>query len=193
MARAGRVRSLALLMVLVAAPVAGAAGGEAARGSELRPPGALASSRGPAGGRTGRDALLAPEPVFIVAGLRMWASGQWRPVPAELPTGVPAEFAAEVRNVGTTGGTAVLTAAAEVWPLDERLAVHVMSGAATVVLAAGASYYLELEPPWLPLSAGSYRIFGSVAESGVEIGDFSETVQVLDVADPCAVPVVDLP
>jgi hypothetical protein len=68
-----------------------------------------------------------------------------------------------------------------------------MSGAATVVLAAGAACFLELEPPWLPLSAGSYRIVGSVAESGVEIGDFSETVQVLEGADPCAVPVVDLP
>jgi hypothetical protein len=114
-------------------------------------------------------------------------------VPAELPTGVPVEFAAEVRNVGTTGGTAVLTAAAQVMPMDESLAVHFMSGAATVVLAPGTAYFLELEPAWLPLSAGSYLIFGAVAESGVEIGDFSETVEVLEGADSCPVPVVDLP
>jgi hypothetical protein len=193
MARAGDVRSLVLVVLLAAASVAWADGVALPPGGGSHRPGPLPSTEAASAPPAGREAMLEPGPVFIVAGLRVWASGQWWPVPAELPTGVAVEFAAEVRNVGTTGGTAVLTAAGEVWPLDESPAVHVMSGAATVVLAAGAAYFLELEPPWLPLSAGSYRIVGSVAESGVEIGDFSETVQVLEGADPCAVPVVDLP
>jgi len=208
MLRAVLVRSLVLLSVLAVAMLTG--GGAAAADNpgggnsgvidvtlpddELRRPEPLpARDEAVAARHPSRKALLTPEPVFIVAGLRVWASGLWRPVPAELPTGVPVEFAAEVRNVGTTGGTAVLTAAAEVWSLDESLAVHVMSGAATVVLAPGAAHFLELEPAWLPLSAGSYRILGAVAESGVEIGDFSETVQVIDGAADCPVPGVNLP
>jgi|APFre7841882724_1041349.scaffolds.fasta_scaffold07708_5 hypothetical protein len=135
---------------------------------------------------------MTPDPVCVVAGLRILQSGQWRPVPDQLPREVPVELAVEVRNLGTAG-TAVLTAAAEVWPLDESEAVHVMSGAATVVLAPGAAHFLQLWPPWRPLSHGSYRIFGTAAEGGLAIGSFSETVQVLGGTAVCPVPGVNLP
>jgi hypothetical protein len=135
---------------------------------------------------------LTPDPVYVVAGLRIWQSGQWRQLPAQLPTEVPAELAVEVRNTGTTG-TAMLTAAAEVWPLDESPAVHIMSGAATVVLASGAAHFLQIWPPWRPLSEGSYRILGTAAEGGLQIGSFSETVQVVDGVAYCPVPGVNLP
>jgi hypothetical protein len=193
MLSAVRIHSLVRMVIAVAASAA--AGGLVAA-HEPGPAAVVPLSAGPtvpADAPADRKVGMTPDPVYVVTELRILRSGQWWPVPAELPTGVPVEFAAEVRNVGTTGGTAVLTAAAEVWPLDESLAVHVMSGAATVVLAPGAAHYLQLWPPWLPLSAGSYRIVGAVAESGVEIGDFSETVQVIGGAADCPVPGVNLP
>ena len=152
----------------------------------------LAGPTVPAEAPAERKIGMTPDPVYVVTGLRILQSGQWRPVPAQLPTEVAVELAVEVRNLGTTG-TAVLTAAGEVWPLDESPAVHVMSGAATVVLAPGATHYLQLWPPWRPLSEGSYRIFGTAAEGGLTIGSFSETVQVIDGAANCPVPGVNLP
>jgi hypothetical protein len=68
-----------------------------------------------------------------------------------------------------------------------------MSGAATVVLASGATYFLRIWPPWRPLSEGSHRIFGTAAEGGLRIGSFSETVQVVDGVADCPVPGVNLP
>jgi hypothetical protein len=147
---------------------------------------------GPAAPAVDRKGGEMPGPVYVVAGLRIWQAGQWRQVPVQLPTEVPVELAVEVRNTGTTG-TAVLTAAAEVWPLDESPAVHIMSGAATVVLAPGAAHFLQIWPPWRPLSEGSYRILGTAAEGGLQIGNFSETVQVVDGVADCPVPGVSLP
>ncbi len=192
MLTAAHIHSLALAVITVAAPLA--AGGLVA----AHDPGLAAVVPAPAGPTAPAAAPvdpkggLTPDPVYVVAGLRIWQSGQWRQLPAQLPTEVPAELAVEVRNTGTTG-TAVLTAAAEVWPLDESPAVHVMSGAATVVLASGASHFLQIWPPWRPLSAGSYRIFGTAAEGGLQIGSFSETVQVVDGVADCPVPGVNLP
>jgi hypothetical protein len=134
-----------------------------------------------------------PQPAFSFVGLRMWEAGLWSPVPDQLPTGVTVEFAVEVRNVGSAAGTAVLTATAEVEPISEGPLVHVMSGAATVVIAPGVAYFLQLGPAWLPLSAGWYLIHGTVEESGVEIGSFSEDLEVVANVDPCPIPGVDLP
>ena len=193
MVRAARIRSMAPTLIAGGA-LAAAAGGlsathdagpaQAGRATAFRPAPAAASAD-PKLGAT-------PDPVYIVSGLRILQSGQWRPVPDQLPREVPVELAVEVRNLGTAG-TAELTAAAEVWPLDERLAVHVMSGAATVVLAPGAATFLQLWPPWRPLSEGSYRIFGAAAEDGLSIGSFSETVQVLGGTAVCPVPGLNLP
>jgi hypothetical protein len=192
MLSAVRIHSLVQMVIAVAASAA--AGGLIA----AHEPGlaaAVSLSAGPtvaANAPADRKVGMAPDPVYVVTGLRILQSGQWRPVPVQLPTEVAVELAVEVRNLGTTG-TAVLTAAAEVWPLDESPAVHVMSGAATVVLAPGAAHYLQLWPPWRPLSEGSYRIFGTAAEGGLTIGNFSETVQVIDGAADCSVPGVNLP
>ena len=189
MLRAVCVHSLVLMAIAVAASAA--AGGlvvtEDGGLERTVPPaaGLAAPAVDPKGGEM-------PEPAYVVAGLRIWQSGQWRQVPVQLPAEVPVELAVEVRNAGTTG-TAVLTAAAEVWPLDKSPAVHVMSGAATVVLAPGAAYFLPLWPPWRPLSEGSYRIFGTAAEGGVQFGSFSESVQVLGDVETCPVPGVSLP
>jgi hypothetical protein len=192
MLREVRIHSLARMVIAVAASAA------AAGVVEAHEPGTAAGvllSTGPtvpAEAPADRKIGMTPDPVYVVTGLRILQSGQWRPVPAQLPTEVAVELAVEVRNIGTTG-TAVLTAAAEVWPLDESPAVHVMSGAATVVLAPGAAHYLQLWPPWRPLSEGSYRILGTAAEGGLTIGSFSETVQVIDGAADCPVPGVSLP
>ena len=189
MMTAAHIRSLALAVITVAAPLA--AGGLVA----AHDPGlanVVPAPAGPAARAVDQNGGEMPGPVYVVAGLRIWQSGQWRQLPAQLPTEVPAELAVEVRNTGTTG-TAVLTAAAEVWPLDESPAVHVMSGAATVVLASGATHFLQIWPPWRPLSGGSYRIFGTAAEGGLQIGSFSETVQVVDGVADCPVPGVNLP
>lgn len=192
MLRAVRIHPLVRMVIAVAASAA--AGGPVA----AHEPGLAAVvplSAGPtvpADAPADREVGMTPDPVYVVTGLRILQSGQWRPVPVQVPTEVAVELAVEVRNLGTTG-TAVLTAAGEVWPLDESPAVHVMSGAATVVLAPGAAHYLQLWPPWRPLSEGSYRIFGTAAEGGHTIGSFSETVQVIDGAADCPVPGVNLP
>jgi hypothetical protein len=192
MLAAAHIHSLALAVITVAAPMA-AGGLVAAHGPGLGvvvP--APAGPTAPAAATVDPKVGMTPDPVYVVAGLRILQSAQWRPVPVQLPTEVPAELAVEVRNLGTTG-TAVLTAAAEVRPLSESPAVHVMSGAATVVLAPGASHFLELEPPWRPLSEGFYRVFGAAAEGGLAIGSFSVTVQVIDGVTGCPVPGVNLP
>jgi hypothetical protein len=189
MLAAAHIHSLALAVITVAAPLA--AGGLVA----AHDPGLAAvvpAPAGPTAPSVDQKGGEMPGPVYVVAGLRIWQAGQWRQVPVQLPTEVPVELAVEVRNAGTTG-TAVLTAAAEVWPLDKSPAVHVMSGAATVVLAPGAAFFLQLWPPWRPLSEGSYRIFGTAAEGGVHFGSFSESVQVLDDVESCPVPGVNLP
>lgn len=176
--RAVRPPSLALLVLAAAASLA----------ADFRPGMKEVTWLG-AGGQGGGP----PGPVFSVAGLRVWEAGQWVPVPAQLPVGVAVDFAVEVRNVGSAAGTAALTAVAEVMPLSENPLVHYMSGAATVVIAPGAAHFLQLGPAWLPLAAGWYRISGAVEESGVEIGSFSETREVVAGADPCPVPAVALP
>ena len=192
MLSAVRIHSLARMVIAVAASTA-AAGLVAAHEPGLAAVVPLsAGPTVPAEAPADRKLGMTPDPVYVVAGLRILQSGQWRPVPDELPREVPVELAVELRNVGTTG-TAVLTAAAEVWPLDESPAVHVMSGAATVVLTPGAAHFLQLWPPWRPLSEGSFRIFGTAAEGGLAIGSFSETVQVLGGTAACPVPGVNLP
>jgi hypothetical protein len=184
-----------MVPILIAAGAVAAAAGSLAAKPEAGP---WRAEPVPALRTAGDSAPLHPklgtmsDPVYAVAGLRILRSGRWLPVPDQLPKDVPVELAVEVRNHGTAG-TAVLTAAAEVWPLDESPAVHVMSGAATVVMAPGAAYFLELEPPWRPLSHGSYRIFGTAAEDGLVISGFSESVQVLGGAAVCPVPGVNLP
>jgi hypothetical protein len=194
MLTAAHIHSLALALAVITVAALLAAGGLVA----AHDPGLAAVVPAPAGPTAPAAAPvdpkvgMTPDPVYVVAGLRILQSGLWRPVPVQLPTEVPAEFAVEVRNAGTTG-TAVLTAAAEVWPLDESRAAHVMSGAATVVLAPGAAHFLQLWPPWRPLSEGSYRVFGAAAEGGLQIGSFSETVQVIDGVADCPVPGVNLP
>jgi hypothetical protein len=189
MLKAVCIHSLALMVIAVAVPAAadGFVAADDPGPARSRPP--LA---GPAAPPVDRKGGLTPDPAYVVAGLRIWQSGQWRLVPAQLPAAVPAELAVEVRNTGTTG-TAVLTAAAEVWPLNESPAVHVMSGAVTVVLAPGAAHFLQLWPPWRPLSEGPYRIFGTAFEGGLQIGSFSETVQVVGGVANCPVPGVNLP
>jgi hypothetical protein len=187
-----RIHSLVRMVIAVAASAA-AGGLVAAHEPGLAAVVSLsAGPTVPADAPADRKVGMTPDPVYVVTGLRILQSGQWRPVPDQLPREVPEELAVEVRNLGTAG-TAVLTAAAEVWPLDESSAVHVMSGAATVVLTPGAGHFLQLWPPWRPLSEGSYRIFGTAAEGGLTIGNFSETVQVIDGAADCSVPGVNLP
>lgn len=189
MLRAVCVHSLVLMVIAVAAA---AAAGDFIAADDPGPARSGPPLAGPTAPTVDQKGGEMPRPVYVVAGLRIWQAGQWRQVPVQLPTEVPVELAVEVRNAGTTG-TAVLTAAAEVLPLDESPAVHVMSGAATVVLAPGAAYFLQLWPPWRPLSEGSYRIFGTAAEGGVQFGSFSESVQVLDDVESCPVPGVNLP
>lgn len=134
-----------------------------------------------------------PTPVYAVEGLRMLQDGQWLPPPAEVAVGQPLDFAVEVRNIGSVPGTAVLSAEIDILALNENPSDHSMTGAATVTIAPGASYFLLLDPPWTPLATGPFRVSGPVRESGQWIGSVSSSIEVVGDPTACPVPTVNLP
>ena len=133
------------------------------------------------------------EPLFIVEGLRVRSGDDWLAAPDTVMSGDSVEYGVEVRNVGNALGTAVLTAMVEIIPASEGPARHVLTGSETVPIPAGASHVLRLDPVWQPISAGLHRLLGWVQESGLEIGQVDELVEVVDPGTGCPIPIASLP
>lgn len=132
-------------------------------------------------------------PVFEVAGLRARSGAEWVPAPATVVSGESLALGVEVLNVGAASGAAELTAELRISPLGDLPLDLIVSGAATVVIPAGGSSVLALQPPWQPHSIGRYLIAGWVRESGVDIGSVSASVEVMAPTPYCPAPIPSLP
>ena len=134
-----------------------------------------------------------PQPVFFVAGLRMWGAGGWQVIPPEVIRGESVDLGVEIQNIGNAAGTAHLYARVDITPLSEHNLSQVVTGSAVVTIPPNASYHLRLEPAWMPGAVGNFLLDGVVSESGQQIGHVWTDVQVVEGGSGCAVPAIDLP